>query len=297
MYELFRLLVLAYLWVVAVIFSIYLVIYLITSVINQQSKLCYHLKLFFLYYTFTMAAIIILPVMLLRPRNVDNCSLICWVVRQLPSSIDITWEIRRSDILAQPEGSVLVVNHQSELDLLAKVNIRELITRSTLIVKKEILYLVPFGQLSWLAGVEFVNRKNSAQANKVLDDCEKLLISKNIKIWVYPEGTRSYGKGMLQFKRGAFKIAINAQAPVVPIVISPYYFMDYKNNSMRSGHGIISVLDPIPTKGWNMDQCDEFAEMVRQAMVTEYEKLGQELTKMQQDSDWLNVKRPMRLVK
>lgn len=45
-------------------------------------------------------------------------SLICWVVRKLPSSIDITWEIRRSDILAQPEGSVLVVNHQSELDLL-----------------------------------------------------------------------------------------------------------------------------------------------------------------------------------
>lgn len=73
MYELFRLLVLSYLWVVAVIFSIYLVFFLITSIINQQSKLCYHLKLFFLYYTFTMAAIIILPVMLVRPRNVDNC--------------------------------------------------------------------------------------------------------------------------------------------------------------------------------------------------------------------------------
>lgn len=194
-----------------------------------------------------------------------------------------------------------------------------MITRSTLIVKKEILYLVPFGQLSWLAGVEFVNRKNSAQANKVLDDCERLLVNKNIKIWVYPEGTRSYGKGMLQFKRGAFKIAINAQAPVVPIVISPYYFMDYKQKSMKSGknpssiiksndiiysysrihtgHGIISVLDPIPTKGWTMDQCDEFAENVRQAMVDEYEKMGQELTKMQQDSEWLNVKRPMRLVK
>lgn len=110
-----------------------------------------------------------------------------------------------------------------------------MITRSTLIVKKEILYLVPFGQLSWLAGVEFVNRKNSAQANKVLDDCERLLVNKSIKIWVYPEGTRSYGKGMLQFKRGAFKIAINAQAPVVPIVISPYYFMDYKQKSMKSG--------------------------------------------------------------
>lgn len=46
-----------------------------------------------------------------------------------------------------------------------------------------------------------------------------------------------------------------------------------------------------------MDQCDEFAENVKKAMADEYEKLGQELTKMQQDSEWLNVKRPMRLVK
>lgn len=120
--------------------------------------------------------------------------------------------------------------------ILAKINVRELITRSTLIVKKEILYLFPFGQLSWLAGVEFVNRGDATQANKVLDDCEKLLVNKNIKIWVYPEGTRSYGKGMLQFKRGAFKIAINAQAPVVPIVISPYYFMDYRQKSMSKGN-------------------------------------------------------------
>lgn len=137
--------------------------------------------------------------------------------------------------ISTPTVALRITNCFQIIQISAKVNVRELITRSTLIVKKEILYLVPFGQLSWLAGVEFVNRKNSAQANKVLDDCEKLLVSKNIKIWVYPEGTRSYGKGMLQFKRGAFKIAINAQAPVVPIVISPYYFMDYKQNSMTSG--------------------------------------------------------------
>lgn len=46
-----------------------------------------------------------------------------------------------------------------------------------------------------------------------------------------------------------------------------------------------------------MDQCDEFAENVRQAMMAEHEKLGNELSKMQQDSDWLNLKRPIRLVK
>lgn len=84
-------------------------------------------------------------------------------------------------------------------------------------------------------GVEFVDRSNPARASKTLADCENLLINKGIKIWVYPEGTRSYGKGIQQFKRGAFKIAIQAQSPVVPVVISPYHFIDYKQKRMGSG--------------------------------------------------------------
>lgn len=92
------------------------------------------------------------------------------------------------------------------VSVLAKINVRELISRSTLIVKKELLYLFPFGQLSWLMGVEFVDRSNPARASQTLAHCEKLLVDKSIKIWVYPEGTRSYGKGIRQFKRGAFKI-------------------------------------------------------------------------------------------
>lgn len=119
--------------------------------------------------------------------------------------------------------------------LIAKINVRELISRSTLIVKKELLYLFPFGQLSWLMGVEFVDRSNPVRASKTLSQCERLMVDKNIKIWVYPEGTRSYGKGIQQFKRGAFKIAIQAQAPVVPIVISPYHFLDYKQKHIGRG--------------------------------------------------------------
>lgn len=84
-------------------------------------------------------------------------------------------------------------------------------------------------------GVEFVNRGNSNQANQVLDHCQKIMTEKGISIWVYPEGTRSYGKGVQQFKRGAFKIAIAAQAAVIPVVISPYHFIDYKNKVMKKG--------------------------------------------------------------
>lgn len=64
-----------------------------------------------------------------------------------------------------------------------------------------------------------------------------------------------------------------------------------------AGHSIVTVLDPIPTKGWTVEKTDEFAEIVRQQMMAEHERLGKELTALQQDSEWLKSKRPIRLVK
>lgn len=49
------------------------------------------------------------------------------------------------------------------------------------------------------------------------------------KIWIYPEGTRNNKGGFLPFKKGAFFMAIEAQVPIIPVVIAPYYYMDEPN--------------------------------------------------------------------
>lgn len=45
-----------------------------------------------------------------------------------------------------------------------------------------------------------------------------------------------------------------------------------------------------------MDRVDEFTELVRQAMINEYDHLGREIQKMQQDPDWENIIRPRRVL-
>ena len=40
----------------------------------------------------------------------------------------------------------------------------------------------------------------------------------NLSIWMFPEGTRSRGRGLLPFKTGAFHAAIAAGVPIVPVV-------------------------------------------------------------------------------
>lgn len=56
-----------------------------------------------------------------------------------------------------------------------------------------------------------------------------------IKLWIFPEGTRSKKEELLPFKKGAFHIAMMNKLPIVPVIISPYYFIDDNKKIFNSG--------------------------------------------------------------
>jgi 1-acyl-sn-glycerol-3-phosphate acyltransferase len=83
----------------------------------------------------------------------------------------------------------------------------------------------------------------------------------------YPEGTRSHTGELLPFKKGVFILAIEAQAPVVPIAISGAVA------AMRRGSPFIwpttvrvSVGAPIETRGLTVEDRDALSERTRQAI-------------------------------
>jgi lysophosphatidate acyltransferase len=53
-----------------------------------------------------------------------------------------------------------------------------------------------------------------------------LLIYFQARLCLYPEGTRNSSSTLLPFKKGAFHVAIASQAPIQPIIVSRYYFLD-----------------------------------------------------------------------
>lgn len=95
----------------------------------------------------------------------------------------------------------------------------------------------------------FLDRKNPRQAVGVMKEAAELL-KQGKSVIVFPEGTRSKGEKMGEFKPGAFKMAFSARAPIVPVVVDgSYKIMEANHNLMRPGHVNLTILPPIETAG------------------------------------------------
>lgn len=86
------------------------------------------------------------------------------------------------------------------------------------LAKKELLKIPVFGWITQSAGV-VVDRSSPESRKKSLDRLKRIL-NMGISILIFVEGTQNRTKAILQpFKDGAFRIAIDAQKPLMPIVV------------------------------------------------------------------------------
>lgn len=150
--------------------------------------------------------------------------------------------------------------------------------KCTVVAKRELFFAWPFGLAAWLCGLIFINRMNSESAREHLNKASNNIKNKQIKLWIFPEGTRHNTGQLHPFKKGAFHVAIDAQIPILPVVFSSYRtFLDEKNKQLNSGHIIITTLPPIPTAGLTKIDLDHLIERTYDAMNKEYQITSKEV--------------------
>ncbi|MEX5556712.1 1-acylglycerol-3-phosphate O-acyltransferase [Pseudomonas rhodesiae] len=196
---------------------------------------------------FIVAGVLGVLIGVCRPFNPDN-SRLCARLYAVPAMWLLGLEVKADvDSLRHKPGTcVIIANHQSNYDLFVFGTVVP--HRTVCIAKKSLKWVPLFGQLFWLAGNVLIDRGNAHKARRAMLTTTRTLQHEDTSIWVFPEGTRNLGKGLLPFKKGAFHMAIAAGVPIVQVCVSNYV-THMQLNRWNSGDVLIRSLPPIPTVG------------------------------------------------
>ncbi len=191
---------------------------------------------------FVLSALIGLLWCVIRPFHKNHVhTFASWFGKMAPLfgvKIAITYDdeyLKRKD-----ESFVYVANHQNNYDLFTVTNA---VPANTVSIGKKSLKFIPFfGQLYWLSGNILIDRGNRTKAASTLATAVSKIKNRGISVWMFPEGTRSYGRGLLPFKTGAFHTAMQSKVPVVPVAMSSSDKI--KLNRLNNGTIYIHVMAP-----------------------------------------------------
>ena len=127
----------------------------------------------------------------------------------------------------------------------------------------------------WLTGNILIDRKNAGKAMNTISLTANKIKEKGLSVWLFPEGTRSKGKGLLPFKRGAFLTAIQADVPIVPVCASNLHQV-IKLNRWDNGKMIIEFLEPIYLSSEDKDNIRSVTTKVHGLMSDKINQLSAE---------------------
>jgi len=158
--------------------------------------------------------------------------------------------------------AVFIFNHRNNFDAFIVVSLVE--QKFTGVAKKEMANNPVTIWLGKLADVAFVDRADSTSAVASLKGVQDAA-KKGLSILIAPEGSRlDTTDDVGPFKKGAFRMAMAAEIPIVPIVIRNAETIAHtKGNSLHPGTVDVTVLPPVSVADWTRDNLDERIEGVR----------------------------------
>jgi HAD superfamily hydrolase (TIGR01490 family) len=175
------------------------------------------------------------------------------------AGIDV--DVQHAERLWSSRPAVFIINHQSPIDV--PVMCKLLRGGFTGVAKKEAI-LSPAGPILWLADAALIDRGNSERARAALEPAVEKL-RRGVSVAIAPEGTRSLSPRLGSFKKGAFHLAIQAEVPVVPVVLRNAGEAMWRNaKTMRPATIEVHVHEPIDVGSWDHHDLNRHVAEVEQ---------------------------------
>ena len=126
-------------------------------------------------------------------------------------------KVKNRELIDPKTSYVFVANHQSSYDI---YSIYGYLGHNFKWMMKKSLEKVPFvGIACRCAGHIMVDRSSAAAVKKTMESAKRTLRG-GMSLVVFPEGARTWNGKMRSFKRGAVKLAVDFNLPIVPITIN-----------------------------------------------------------------------------
>ena len=154
-----------------------------------------------------------------------------------------------------------IANHQGGFDI--PILIAALPRTFGFIAKKELSY-IPLLR-SWIKAIHciLINRADKRAAVDVIARGAEN-IRKDWAMAIFPEGTRSRCDSMHRFKGGSLKLALRAEATIVPVTINGSYKLKEANGDRIHGASVVvTIHPPIDTAGLSREDAAELPEQLQ----------------------------------
>ena len=171
--------------------------------------------------------------------------------------------------LPEENGYIMFPNHQGLFDSLLFFETHG--RPFAVVMKKEVSNTFLVKQIGAITGSMAMDRSDVRQSMKVIRTVADE-VKKGRNFIIFPEGTRSrQGNTLLPFKAGAFKSAVYAKCPIVPVAILDSY-KAFDTHSIKKMTAQIHYLEPIFYEEYKDMKTSDIAEIVKKRIEDEIKK-------------------------
>lgn len=177
-------------------------------------------------------------------------------------------EVKGREHLQDGRSYVFISNHRSYLDTAALFFFAG--KKMGLVAKKELLKVPVFGQGMGFVNIIAIDRSNPERALQSMEKARDVM-KQGYSFGVFVEGTRALPGEILPFKKGGFHLAMQMEAPIIPVAIkNSDWMMGKKAGVAFPGTIEMVLLPPIETKGLSEEEnLMDVLRQTREAIVRE----------------------------
>ena len=159
------------------------------------------------------------------------------------------------------QSYVIVANHVSQYDIFVVYG--WIGTPFKWVMKQELRKVPIIGYFCRKMDHIFIDRSNPAKAVASIN-AAKHQITGGTSIFFFPEGTRSKTGRMGRFKKGAFRMALDLNLPILPVTIKGTgNILPAKTLDLFPGKAKMIIHPPVSVEGYNEKSMDTLMDRIR----------------------------------